>query len=172
MAKRCAIPAELRPEDVVAIIDTREQMPLDLSPLQSEPGTLDTGDYSIKGLTDFVSVERKSLDDLLGVIGRDRERFEREIMRLLAFPQRLLVIESGWLAIDRGEWRSQVTPLQVRNSVLSWQARGLPVHFSYTHERAGRDVAAFLYMAARHRWREARGLVAGILEREPAEAIA
>lgn len=160
LAKRHSIPAELRPEDVTAIIDTREQLPLDLTPLQTELGTLATGDYSIKGLEDFVAVERKSLDDLLGCVGRERERFDREIQRMNAYPHRLLVIESGWLAIDRGEWRSQVTPLQVRNSILGWQAKGLPIHFSYTHERAGRDVAAFLFLCAKRRWREARALVA------------
>lgn len=92
------------------------------------------------------------------------------MQRLLAYPQRLLVIESGWLAIERGEWRSQVTPKQVKHSILSWQARGLPVHFSYDHERAGRDVAVFLFMAARERWREARGLLSNVLEPEPEQA--
>jgi len=46
---RSTIPATLKPEAVTAIIDTREQMPLDLSPLQTVTGTLDTGDYSIVG---------------------------------------------------------------------------------------------------------------------------
>lgn len=169
---RGPIPAELKPEQVTAIIDTREQLALDLSPLQMAAGTLSTGDYSVAGLTDFVAVERKSLEDLLCVVGRERERFEKEVQRLLAYPQRLLVIESGWVAIERGEWRSQVTPKQVRHSVLSWQARGLPVHFSYTHERAGRDVSVFLFMAARERWREARGLITAVIPQEkPAEEV-
>jgi hypothetical protein len=110
---RGPIPAELKPENITALIDSREQMPLDLSPLRMETLAdgkgLPTGDYSVKGLTDFVVVERKSLEDLLCVVGRERERFEKEVQRLLAYPQRLLVIESGWLAIERGDWRSQVT---------------------------------------------------------------
>jgi ERCC4-type nuclease len=163
---RGPIPAELKPEQVTAIVDTREQFALDLTPLKADVGTLATGDYSVRGLEDYVAVERKSLEDLLGCIGRERERFEREIQRLLAYPQRLLVVESGWLAIDRGEWRAQVTPKQVKHSVLSWQARGLPIHFSYTHERAGQDVAAFLFLAARRRWREARGLITSVCESE------
>jgi DNA excision repair protein ERCC-4 len=66
------IPAELRPEQVVAIVDTREQLPLDLAPLAVEVGTLATGDYSVRGLVDVIAIERKSLPDLLGCIGQDR----------------------------------------------------------------------------------------------------
>ncbi len=43
------LPAELKPENVAAIIDTREQNPLDLSPLATERGTLDTGTIQSKG---------------------------------------------------------------------------------------------------------------------------
>ena len=45
---RGPIPAELQPADVTAIVDTREQLPLDLSPLRVERGTLATGDYSVR----------------------------------------------------------------------------------------------------------------------------
>ena len=44
------IPAKLDPGRVTAIIDTREQLPLDLSPLQTVMQTLTTGDYSVQGL--------------------------------------------------------------------------------------------------------------------------
>ena len=82
------IPAELKPSAVVAVVDTREQCPLDLSPLTTVVGTLATGDYSVKGLVDVVAIERKSLSDLLGCIGQSRERFDKEIMRLLGYPCR------------------------------------------------------------------------------------
>ncbi len=104
------LPAELRPDQVVAIIDTREQLPLDLEPLAVEVGTLPTGDYSVKGLETVVAIERKSLTDLLGCIGQDRERFDREVMRLLAYPVRAIVIESTWQEVEAGQWRSKVTP--------------------------------------------------------------
>ena len=55
------MPCELRPDQVVAIIDTREQLPLDLSPLRTEPGTLATGDYSVKGLVDVVAIGARAL---------------------------------------------------------------------------------------------------------------
>ena len=89
-----ALAATLRPEDVTAIVDTREQMPLSLEPLRVEFATLPTGDYSLKGLENIVAVERKGLGDLLSCVGVERKRFDREVKRLLAYPVRCLVIES------------------------------------------------------------------------------
>ena len=82
------IPAELSPDQVTAIQESREQLPLDLHPLRVEVAGLDTGDYSLKGLEHLVAVERKGLSDLLACIGTGRHRFERELQRLLAYPVR------------------------------------------------------------------------------------
>ena len=153
------LPAELKPEQVTAVIDTREQRPLDLSPLQTIAGTLATGDYSVHGLEQVVAVERKSLPDLLSCIGTSRERFEREVQRLLAYPVRALVIEASWPDLEQGEWRSKVTPQAAIGSLLGWIAAGLPVVMAGDHTRAGRYVSRLLFIAARRRWREARALV-------------
>lgn len=167
---RGPIPADLPPASVVPAIDTREQLALELPSLAPPVfTTLATGDYSVIGLTNVIAVERKSLDDLLGCIGQERERFEREVQRLLAYPVRCLVIESGWMALERGEWRSQVTPQAAVGSCLGWIAAGLPVLMAYDHTRAGKYVARLLYTAARRRWREARELVA-FVQGEQAEA--
>lgn len=165
------LPAEIPAESVTAIIDTREQTPLDLSPLRVEVGTLATGDYSIKGLEHVIAIERKSAEDMLACIGRERERFDREIQRLLAYPVRAIVVEAGWQYFERGEWRSHVTTSQATGSLLGWIAAGVPVVMCYTHERAGRFVSRMLYTAARRRWREARALVAEVQsERQEATA--
>jgi ERCC4-type nuclease len=143
---------------VTAVVDTREQIPLDLSPLQVVSGTLATGDYSVVGLEHVVAVERKSLGDFLGCVGQERERFDREVQRLLAYPTRALVVEASWPDIEQGEWRSKVTPQAAIGSLLGWIAMGLPVILAGDHERAGRYVSRLLYTAARRRWREARQL--------------
>ena len=155
------IPAELKPEQITAVIDSREQHPLNLDPMQSVRGTLQTGDYSIQGLESVVSIERKSLDDLLGCVGRDRERFEREIQRLLAYPVRALVVESTWAAIEAGGWRSKVTPAAALGSLLGWVGRGLPVIMAENHQRAGQYTSRLLYLSARRRWRENRAFLQG-----------
>jgi DNA excision repair protein ERCC-4 len=158
------LPAELKPEAVTAIIDNREQLPLDLSPLQTTWGTLATGDYSVAGLEHLVAVERKSLSDLISCVGCERPRFDREVQRLLAYPVRVLVVESTWPQIEAGDWRSNVTANAAVGSLLGWIASGLPVLMAGDHERAGRYVARILFTAARRRWRECRALAASIVE--------
>lgn len=163
---RSPIPSTLEPSAVTAVIDTREQTPLDLAPLATITGTLATGDYSILGLETIVAVERKSLPDLIACVGRERERFEREIQRLLAYPVRCLVVESTWSEIEAGQWRGEIRPAQVLGSLLGWMAAGLPVLMATDHKRAGAYVSRLLFTAARRRWREARQLVASVLERD------
>jgi len=153
------LPATLAPDLLTAIIDTREQTPLDLAPLQMEPGTLDTGDYSLRGLEHVVRIERKSLDDLVACVGRERERFDREVQRLLAYPVRVLLVEATWAQIEKGGWRSKVTPAAVEGSLLGWIAAGLQVELIGSHERAGRFAARILYTVAKRRYRELRVLV-------------
>jgi ERCC4-type nuclease len=111
-------------------------------------------------LEHVVSIERKSLTDLLACVGQDRERFDREVQRLLAYPVRCLVVESTWCEVEAGEWRSKVTPQAVVGSLLGWMAAGLPIILAGDHHRAGRFVSRLLFMAARRRWREARALIA------------
>ena len=75
------------------ITDTREQKPLVFLHLPTERGTLQSGDYSIKGLENDFSIERKSVPDLIGSCTRGRERFERELHRLRGFDfARILII--------------------------------------------------------------------------------
>lgn len=145
----------LEPEDLTAVQDTREQRPLDLAPMRVEVGTLSTGDYSIKGLENVISVERKSIPDLLMCIGQERERFDREVQRLLAYPARLVVVEGTLQEVENGNYRAKVDPRAAVGSLLGWMALGIPFLFAGDHEKAGKLVSRFLYITARRRWREA-----------------
>jgi ERCC4-type nuclease len=150
------IPAE--PSPTVGI-DSREKNPVEITGMPSTRVTLVTGDYSIVGLTDVIALERKSADDMLACIGRERARFDREVQRLLAYPVRGLIVESNWQFFERGEWRGDVKPAAAIGSLLGWMAAGLPVLMADDHERAGRYISRILYIAARRRWREARALI-------------
>jgi DNA excision repair protein ERCC-4 len=157
------LPAKLNPSNVIAIIDSREQTPLDLEPLTTITCTLTTGDYSVRGLEHVVAIERKSLQDLVACVGVERERFDREVQRLLAYPVRILVIESSWEAIESHEpinpqWRGKVSKEAVLGSLMGWEAAGLSVHMAGDHERASRHVARMLYTVARRRYAELRAL--------------
>lgn len=158
------LPAELRPEQITAVIDSREQIPLDLSPLQTTVGTLATGDYSLQGLESIVSIERKSLPDFLSCVGTERQRFDREVQRLLAFPVRCLIVEATWRDLEAGEWRSKVTSSAAIGSLLGWIGMGLPAILAGDHERAGRYVSRLLFTAARRRYREAKQLMQTTME--------
>ena len=62
-------------DNFTIIIDSREQTPWDFTNgPECERGTLSTGDYSIKGLEDFIAIERKELEDFIGCCGRQRDR--------------------------------------------------------------------------------------------------
>lgn len=166
------LPSELPPESVHVTIDTREQNPVDVSPMRTTSGTLTTGDYSLTCLESIVAIERKSLPDLLCCISGERERFEREVQRLLAYPVRALVVEASWQDLERGEWQSKVTSAAAIGSVLGWVAMGLPVIMAGDHERAGRYIGRLLYIAARRRWREARALVINVMDEKEIAANA
>ena len=159
--------SELQPSDVCGIVDTREQSPLNLAPLRTVAGSLCTGDYSARGLEHIVRIERKSLPDLVACVGRERDRFEREVQRLLAFPLRVLVVEASWQQVESHneaspQWRGKVTSSQVVGSLIGWQAAGLSVHMVGDHERAGSHVARLLFTVAKRRWRELRTMAASM----------
>ena len=154
------LPATLAADQIVAVVDTREQLPLDLSPLQSLRGTLATGDYSLKGLEHVVAIERKTLSDLLACVGREWKRFDREVSRLLGYSVRAIVVESTWNEIEAGDWRSNVTKSSALGSLLGWIAAGVPIVMAGDRNRAGRCVSRLLCIAARRRYREARQLLA------------
>jgi hypothetical protein len=158
------LPAELNPADVTAIVDTREQLPFDLAPLGVMAGTLAAGDYSVRGLEHLVAIERKSLSDLIACCGTERERFERELQRLLAYPTRCVIVEASWHDLNAGGWRSQLPPASAVGSVISWIGQGTPFLFAGDRASAQHAAAKLLYSAARRRYREIRTLLAPVEE--------
>jgi len=132
------------------IIDTREQCPLVFGNLPTERGTLDAGDYSIRGLEHLVGCERKSLTDLVACCGSDRERFVRGLERLQGRRFRCVVVESTLAEIEAGGWRGRILPQVVLGSIASWSTRyGLPFFFCGAPEATARFTERWLYMAAR-----------------------
>lgn len=145
---------ELRPSDITVIVDTREQRPWDLAPLKMIEGTLSTGDYSVVGLQNEIVLERKSLGDLLGCIGGERERFEREIKRMQAYPCRAVIVEASWADLHAGKWRQKVKVESAVGSVYGWIAAGVPFVFADSVRGAGLAASRILFIAARRRFYE------------------
>ena len=93
------------------------------SPL-TERAHLKTGDYSIKGLEDKITVERKSLVDLFGSVGNGRARFEREMERMNKFDYAALVIESSLSNIFvNPPGRSKMNPKAIFRTLISWSVK-------------------------------------------------
>ena len=161
------IPKVLTPADFVVLADTREQRPWCLDPLRVETATLQTGDYSIRGLTDFVALERKSLGDLIGCCGTSRERFERELQRLAAYPSRAVVVEASWAQIGEGGWPGVVSPRVVLSSIASWTSAGIPFVLAGTREGAQDFAKGFLAACARRAHRRLRAFVQAVADVRP-----
>ena len=143
------------------IVDTREQCPFSFQHERmastTEPGTLAVGDYSLAGLEDRVAVERKSLPDLVMCLGRERERFERELARGGALDAFAVVCESSWLELSRGEYRSRLNPHAACQSVLAFAGR-YRVPFLFAGSRSAAEYMTWGFLrqyleGARKRWK-------------------
>lgn len=145
------------------IIDSREQAPFTFSGswyadkgVSTAPGALTVGDYSLAGLQDRVAVERKELGDLIQCLGRERDRFERELMRAAALDSFAVVVEADWGDIAHGHYRSRLNPHAACQSVLAFAGRyRIPFLFAGTRDAAQYMVWGFLrqYLeGARRRW--------------------
>lgn len=141
------------PPGFTAIIDTREKLPYVLKingvEIPQKVGTLKTGDYSIEGFDGpgGVAIERKSVIDLLGCVGKHRARFEREITRLEGMKVKALVVEGSWRLIENGNLMTRVHPNAAVGSLLSWVSRGIPVLMLENRDRASEYVSRLLIHA-------------------------
>ena len=127
------------------VVDSREQRPYSFpcqryADTETTRGTLQAGDYSLAGLEDKVAVERKSLDDLVQCLGRERSRFERELVRGQGMDAFAVIVEADWAKIAKGEYHSRMAPQAAMQSILAFQGRyGTP--FIFAGCRAGGEYA-------------------------------
>lgn len=131
------------------IIDNREQDPLPISAYPTSPGTLNSGDYSFAGGEHWLSIERKSISDLVQSLTTERERFTRELERLRGYRfARLLII--GYVGdIEQGHYRSRVTPKAILHSLYSIEAKYVPVVFAHTPTDGAALVERWVFWSAR-----------------------
>ena len=143
------------------IVDSREQLPFAFShkryaDVQIQSGTLNVGDYSLRNLEDKVAVERKSLPDLVQCLGRERERFERELLRGAALDAFAVVVEGSWSDLANGNFRSQLNPHAACQSTLAFMAR-YRVPFLFAGSRPAAEYVTWGFLrqyleGARKRW--------------------
>lgn len=134
------------------VVDSREQAPFQFDGYDAEvgQGTLTAGDYSLVGLESLVAVERKSLPDLVACLGRERDRFERELERLRGYESAAVVVESPMSALALGEYRSTLNPKAAYESVVAFMCR-YRITFYFAQDRRGAERFTFSFL--RHYWR-------------------
>lgn len=155
--------APLQRIHAVIQVDTREQLPLPVQGYEIERIGLPVGDYGIKGFSDWSNpafiVERKSLNDLVGSLTGDRERFLREVEKLRAFRFRGLLIEAHRLEVEMGEFIGSASPRSLMATLDALEVRtGLHVMWAGDHHGAARRLEGLVRQFARGILKDARTL--------------
>ena len=124
--------------------DSREQAPFTFAglPVEVEVGTLEAGDYSVRGFERRVAVERKALGDLVGCLGADRERFQRELARLRGYDSAAVVVEAPVMALRTGRYLGRLDAGAAWQSVLAFSMR-FRVPFIFCADRADAEAVTF-----------------------------
>ena len=139
----------------ILIQDSREQLgygPLFQAPYIVEG--LSAGDYSVGGLQGRISIERKSLSDLVSSLTHGRERFERELSKGRSYQFFAVVVEGSAQAILRGEYGpSKANPASVWESVAAFTARYCPFIFMGDRQTAARWTESVLLKFAREHFK-------------------
>ena len=139
------------------VIDTREQRPFAFASIRADarqgrrPVQVETirralaaGDYSIDGHESTIAVERKSVADLFGTLGKGRERFVRELDRLATYAVAAVVVEGEWSDVLLAPPdRSQLNPKTIYRSVIAWQQRYPRIHWWMVPGRAVAETTTF-----------------------------
>lgn len=139
-----------RNKDFTIAIDSRERHPYKFE--GSVIKTLKTGDYSIQGFENQITVERKQPQELFLCVGRERDRFTHEMERLAEFDYAALVIEGDLKTLLEPSPFSRVSPKTVLNSLISWSVRyGVHIFFASDRSHARALVYRILEKYAKHR---------------------
>jgi ERCC4-type nuclease len=123
------------------VVDTREKR--EYSFPDSIRRKLDAGDYSLDGLTDHITIERKSLDDLVNTLLRGKRRFAAELRKLQLYDHAYIVVEGSIEDIVSGSYQSQLKPEALLGMVCSLNLQYHPVHIIF----AGDRVHAYAWVA-------------------------
>ena len=137
---------------MIILCDSREKTPYTFTKYGAtvERATLSTGDYSVAGLEQAAAVERKSLDDLVGcLMGDNRRRFERELMRGFMLDFFCVVIEGDLADVKARRYRSAMKPHSVLQSVCAFSVR-YRVPFLWVGSREAGEYMTFSLLEKYH----------------------
>jgi DNA excision repair protein ERCC-4 len=146
---------------IILVQDTREQN--GYGPLFQTPhvvGTLTAGDYSVLGLEELISIERKSFQDLLGSLTGGRERFESEMKRARHFHRFFILVEAPItaLVVDDFGKLSRAHPRSIWGTICTWSTRYHPFIFGNDRATSARLCEGILYAYAKEFFKKTDGM--------------
>ena len=151
---------QLRTPRPTVIVDTREQNPFSFSRFGDwfagiEKKPLRLGDYSVVGMEEICTVERKGLPDLVHSFTAERSVFVEHLRQMSNYPHRLLVITAALSQVKSPYSHSKANPNRITQSLIAALA-GLQVPFLCveTHELGEEIVASYLYQVFLYHWLE------------------
>ena len=142
------------------IVDTREQNPFALSRFRGwfkviKRRALKVGDYSIEGLEDYCTVERKDPPDLIHSFTTQRSVFVKRLRAMSRFPHRLLVVTSPIAQVKSRYGAFSIDPNRITQSLIATLVgAGVPFLCADTHELGAEMVASYLYQVHLYYWLE------------------
>ncbi|MGB2604725.1 MAG: ERCC4 domain-containing protein [Candidatus Sulfotelmatobacter sp.] len=154
---------QLRTPLPVAVVDTREQIPLSFRRFKGwfagvENRALALGDYSVAGMEDSCVVERKDLPDLVSSFSENRGAFIKRLRRMSELPHSLLVITAPLSQIKSAYPYGRISPNQIAQSLIAVLAGlRLPFICTETHELGEEVVASYLYQTFLYDWLDRNG---------------
>jgi len=112
--------AKKKPEGYTVIADTREQQPYDFAAGKNcayiMDTALETGDYSLEGLEDILTIERKmSVSEIAGNLTTDR--FKRELERMESFKYKYILCEFSWSDVHGYPYADRTLPAYVKKKI-------------------------------------------------------
>jgi len=135
-------------KEFTIVIDSREQHPYKFEGAVIK--ALKSGDYSILGLEDKITVERKTKEDAYASLGAGRARFEKELKRLSGFDYSAIVIESSLADFLKVPAFTKMNPRAAMNSLVSWSVK-YKVFVFFASDR--RHAKALVYRILQKYWK-------------------
>jgi ERCC4-type nuclease len=120
------------PENMVVVVDSREQRPLFTRPpkgLLLVRDTLTDGDYSLRGLTDKICFERKS-KDIFSYCTSEQPKTKKKMERFKSFDFVGLIIEMKEHELFQFQTFTQAHPESIRGALISFEIR-YNIHIFY-----------------------------------------
>ena len=138
----------------MVLVDTREQRAFPLA--ESHPNwiggekrvKLAAGDYSIEGMQDILSLERKTLADAIGSTMAGRARFIRSCERLAAYRWKAIIIEATYEDMKTAytlndDLVTEAHPNAVCGTLDAIEAKfGIPILYTSRHRGLATEKAA------------------------------